>query len=42
MCKMYKRICLLYDATGHMSQLLKLTQRQRSKMNLVYFASYKR
>jgi len=42
---MYKQINnahILCNVTSHMSQLLKLTQRQRSKMNFVHFASYER
>lgn len=36
------KICLFFNTTGRMSQLLKLTQRQRSKMDFVHFASYER
>jgi len=43
---MYKKIKnhlnLLCNVTSHMSQLLKLTQRQRSKMDFVHFASCER
>ena len=31
-----------FNVTSHMSQLLKLTQRQRSKMDFVHFTSYER
>lgn len=30
------------DTTSRMSRLLKLTQRQRSKMDFVHFSSYER
>jgi len=42
---MYKKINnsnRLCNVTSHMSQLLKLTQRQRSKMDFVHFVSCER